>query len=280
MNKVSGRCSAYNCGMPSLPELEVYKADFSAELVGQKITGFDALDFRDVRADVEKLKSELVGSAFTAVHRYGKWLYFDFGGADQLILHLGLTGKFSLGQASQKLPRYACFKITFADGRELLLTDQRHLGRLYLGSFEAIKSDKKLGPDQLAVGETYFTDTLAKKRRGVRDVLMDQHVIAGIGGKYADEVLWQAKLHPNTKLDKLPKAKLVELYQILKQVTDTAISLDGDVDRFPADWLIPHRRTDKICPRCGAPLTERKLGGSETFYCPVDQPAPNPFRSG
>lgn len=266
--------------MPSLPELEVYKAKFETEIIGQKITQFEALDFRVIRADAEKLKSELVGNSFTGIHRYGKWLYFDFGGPDQLILHLGLTGKLRLGPPPEKLPRYACFTISFADGQQLVMTDQRHMGKLYLGSFEAIKADKTLGPDQLSVDEAYFTTTLAKKRRGVRDVLMDQHVIAGIGGKYADEVLWQAKLHPNIKLDRLPRQKLAELYQILMQVTKTAISLDGDVDRFPNDWLIPHRRTDKICPRCESPLAERKLGGSETFYCPVDQPAPMPFRSG
>lgn len=266
--------------MPSLPELEVYKAKFTESITGQKIAGFDALDFRVIRADAEKLKSELVGRAFSSIHRYGKWLYFDFGGPDQLILHLGLTGKLKLFPSEEKPPRYACFKITFSDGRELVMTDQRHLGKLYLGSFESIKAEKTLGPDQLSIDESYFMTTLAKKRRGARDVLMDQHVIAGIGGKYADEVLWQAKIHPNTKLDRLPQAKLAELYQVLTQVTQTAISLDGDVERFPNDWLIPHRRTDKVCPRCGSPLTVRKLGGSETFYCPVDQPAPMPFRSG
>jgi formamidopyrimidine-DNA glycosylase len=266
--------------MPSLPELEVYKHTFTSSIVGQKIIGFNPVDYRVIRVDTEALTADIIGSAFTGIGRYGKWLYFDFGRPEQLIIHLGLTGKLRLAADSEKPPRYTCFQIQFEDDRTLTMSDQRHLGRLYYRNFEDLKAEKALGPDQLLVDETYFTETLSKKRRGARDVLMDQHVIAGIGGKYADEVLWQAKIHPNTKLDKLPKEKLVELYQILESVTRTAISLDADPEKFPDSWLIPHRRTDMKCPRCGADLTVRKLGGSETFYCPVDQPAPMPFRSG
>ena len=266
--------------MPSLPELEVYKSHLSGAITGRKVTAFEPLDWRVVRVDIERLRAELVGRPITALHRYGKWLYFDFGAPDQLILHLGLTGKLALQPATDKLPRYASFTITFEGGEQVVMSDQRHLGRLYLRSFSELKADKTLGPDQLDITEDYFVDTLRRKRRGARDVLMDQKIIAGIGGKYADEMLWQAKLHPNTKLDRLSPEKLAELYQIMQSVTRTAISLDADVERFPDDWLIPHRRTDKTCPRCGNTLTERKLGGSGTFYCPTDQPAPNPSRSG
>lgn len=241
---------------------------------------FEPLDWRVVRVDVERLRSELVGRPFMAIHRYGKWLYLEFGAPEQLIIHLGLTGKLKLQSTGDELPRYKCFTIDFEGGTQLVMSDQRHLGRLYLRNFEELKAEKALGPDQLEVTEDYFVNTLKRKRRGARDVLMDQKIIAGIGGKYADEILWQAKLHPNTKLDRLTPEKLSELYGIMQNITRAAIELNADVERFPDDWLIPHRRTDKTCPRCGSPLTERKLGGSATFYCPVDQPAPNPSRSG
>lgn len=266
--------------MPSLPELEVYKAQLGGNIMGHEVEAVEALDYRVVRVDVELLRSELVGRSFTSINRYGKWLYLDFGRPKQVIIHLGLTGKLKLMASDEARPRYSCFAFIFDDGRQLVMSDQRHLGRLYLRSFDELKAEKALGPDQLSVTEDYFVNTLRRKRRGARDVLMDQKIIAGVGGKYADEILWQAKLHPNTKLDRLTPEKLSELYTVMQNVTRQAIELDADVERFPPSWLIPHRRTDKICPRCGKPLAGRKLGGSEAFYCPTDQPAPNPSRSG
>jgi formamidopyrimidine-DNA glycosylase len=267
--------------MPSLPELEVYKRALTHDLEGKSVAAVEALDYRVVRVDAHQLAEHLVGKSFKSINRYGKWLYFDIGAGEQLILHLGLTGKLKLlPSQDDALPKYAAFVIHFNDWSRLVMSDQRHLGKVYWRNFDQLKAEKTLGPDQLSVTEDYFVTTLGRKRRGARDVLMDQKIIAGIGGKYADEMLWQAKLHPNTKLDRLPAEKMRELYRIMHSVTDTAISLDADVERFPDNWLIPHRRTDKRCPRCGSELTQRKLGGSETFYCPTCQPAPNPFRSG
>jgi formamidopyrimidine-DNA glycosylase len=267
--------------MPSLPELEVYRRQLSPEIVGRPIAAVEALDYRVVRVDIHQLAEHVVNRKFTAVGRYGKWLYLDFGEPRQLILHLGLTGKLQLlPRPDDELPKYAAFAVHFQDLSRLVMSDQRHLGKVYLRNFDELKAEKNLGPDQLTVSEDYFVATLGRKRRGARDVLMDQKILAGIGGKYADEMLWQAKLHPNTKLDGLAPEKLHELFGIMQNVTNTAISLDADVERFPSNWLIPHRRTDKTCPRCGTPLTQRNLGGSATFYCSTCQPAPNPFRSG
>lgn len=266
--------------MPSLPELEVYKRQLTPEITSRPIAKVEPLDFRVVHTDTKALEHFLAGQTITSIHRYGKWFILDIGAPAQLIIHLGLTGKLRLLGPDDQLPRYSAFIIHFQDGRRLVLSDQRHLGKVYVRNFTELKAEKSLGPDLLDIKEDYFTTTLARKKRGVRDVLMDQKLIAGIGGKYADEILWQAKIHPNTKLDSLTPAELANLYQLTRSITNTAISLDADVERFPDDWLIPHRRTDHICPRCGGPLTERSLGGSATVYCPHCQPPPNPDRKG
>jgi formamidopyrimidine-DNA glycosylase len=266
--------------MPSLPELEVYKHTFGPRLAGRKITRLEPLDWRVVRADLKLLESLLVGHDIARIDRYGKWLILNTSAPGQVILHLGLTGKLKLLEPGEKNPRFSCFAFEFEDSGRLMLTDQRKLGRIYVRDFADLKAEKALGPDLLDVSEDYFTTTLGRKRRGARDVLMDQKIVAGIGGKYADEILWQARLHPNIKLDSLEPAKLAELYRITMDVTRRAIELDAAVERFPEDWLIPHRHGDKLCPHCGAPLTERRFGGSEAYYCPNDQPPPNPSRSG
>jgi formamidopyrimidine-DNA glycosylase len=262
--------------MPSLPELEVYKRTLGAALVGQVITEVDPRDFRVVRAERERLDELLVGQAIGRIDRYGKWLVIEVGGAEQLVLHLGLTGKLKLIDPEAKLPRFAVFALQFDGGERLVLADQRKIGKVYARRFDDIKAEKGLGPDLLEITKDEFTRRLAGKRRGIHDVLMDQKVIAGIGGKYADEVLWQAKIHPHTKVDQLAEAKRHALYVIIMKVTRRAIELDADMERFPSSWLIPHRRTDQICPRCAHPLI---VHGS-VFHCPVCQPAPNPYRRG
>jgi formamidopyrimidine-DNA glycosylase len=265
--------------MPSLPELEVYRRQLAPLLAGQPLTRVEPLDYRVVRATSQDLDRVLVGRTVTSIGRYGKWLWLDTGLPDQVIIHLGLTGALQIVPADAQQPKYAALALHFGTQR-LVLADQRHLGRVYVRPFADLKTEKGLGPDVLDVTEDEFVKALQGKRRGVHDVLSDQYVVAGIGGKYNDEILWQARVHPNTKVDKLTPEQLRELYLLTESITRTAIELDGDVERFPGDWLIPHRKTDKLCPRGHGPLSERTSGGNSSLHCPVCQPAPNPSRTG
>jgi formamidopyrimidine-DNA glycosylase len=262
--------------MPSLPELEVYRRELGPKIVGRVVTDVEPLDYRVVRADVDMMQRELVGRTLSAIRRYGKWLMLSTGEPPELVLHLGLTGKLKVVAEGDKLPGYARFALVIEGGDRLVMSDQRKLGKVYWRNFEEIKAEKKLGPDQLDMSEVEFVKSLTRRKRA-RDGLMDQKKIAGIGGKYADEILWQAKLHPNVRLQTLDDDKRRELYRLAKDITETAIELGANVERFPSNWLIPHRRTDKICPRCGEPLAARDLGGSATVYCPVCQPPPDPY---
>jgi formamidopyrimidine-DNA glycosylase len=258
----------YTGDMPSLPELEVYKQQLTDAIVGLPITQVEATDFRVVRTDAAALDRLLVGSVITSLGRYGKWLYADTGLPEQLIIHLGLTGKLRVLGSNDDLPRFTAFVIHFNDGRRLVLSDQRHLGKIMVREFAGLKAEKKLGPDALTITEPQFLTALNHTGRGVRDILMDQKLIAGIGGKYADEILWQAKINPHTKAGQLTEADQRHLYKLNRDITTQAIALGAEVDRFPADWLIPHRHGDKVCPRCHGPLEEH----SSTVHCPRCQP--------
>ncbi len=254
---------------------------FTDQLVGKQVVDLVALDFRDVRFDVAAVGPILKDHVCTGIGRYGKWLYLEFEPQDaQLIFHLGLTGKLTMTDNEAKLPPASSMTIDLTDHRRLVLADARHLGRVYWRPFEKLKAEKSLGPDLLAIDEDYFMSVVPRKRRAVRDVIMDQKIIAGIGGKYADEALWRVKVHPNTKCDQIELSMVAELYRAIVDITKTAIELNADVDKIPVAWFIPHRHTDKRCPRCGCELTIRKLGGGEAYYCPVEQRVPMPFRSG
>jgi formamidopyrimidine-DNA glycosylase len=101
--------------MPSLPELEVYKSQFTT-LLGQPVAAIEPLDYRVIRLDAKELEAKLVGHAFTRIDRYGKWLIWDFGSPEQLIIHLGLTGKLRLLDPADKTSGFSCFAIKFENG--------------------------------------------------------------------------------------------------------------------------------------------------------------------
>ena len=262
--------------MPSLPELEVYRKELSPQIVGRVVTAVEPLDYRVVRADVEAMKRRLVGRAVREIRRYGKWLMLSTGEPPELVFHLGLTGKLKVVAEGEKMPGYAAFALGFHGGSRLVMSDQKKLGKVYLRDFEEIKAEKQLGPDQLDMSEAEFVKALTRRKRA-REALMDQKKIAGIGGKYADEILWQARLHPNVRLQTIGDDQRRELYRLAHDITASAIALEANVERYPANWLIPHRKTDLVCPRCGGPLTARDLSGSATVYCPACQPPPNPY---
>ena len=262
--------------MPSLPELEVYRKELGSKIGGRVVTAVEPLDYRVVRADVEAMRQQVVGHPVHELRRHGKWLILSVGEPPEVVLHLGLTGKLKLVAEGEKMPGYAVFAVGFEGGDRLVMSDQRKLGKVYLRNFEELKAEKQLGADLMVMSEAEFVKALSRRKRA-REGLMDQKKIAGIGGKYADEILWQARLHPNVRLQTLDADKRRELYRLTRDIVETAIALKAEVERYPAGWLIPHRKTDLTCPRCGGALTARELGGSATVYCSTCQPPPNPY---
>jgi formamidopyrimidine-DNA glycosylase len=107
---------------------------------------------------------------------------------------------------------------------------------------------------------------------------MDQTLIAGIGNIYADEILFQARLHPKTPVTSLDDRQGAELFSQIKQVLKTAIECGAGAEQFlgrlPDHYLLPHREKDGKCPRCGGPIASLKAAGRTSYYCPRCQPAP------
>jgi len=106
----------------------------------------------------------------------------------------------------------------------------------------------------------------------VKSALMDQSLMAGIGNIFADEILFQARVHPATKLDRLEKAEIERLYRAIKDVLETAIAHGAGseqfLDRLPAGYILPQRKKGGRCPRCGAEIECLKIGGRTSYFCP------------
>jgi len=143
---------------------------------------------------------------------------------------------------------------------------------------------QKVGPEPLAADFTagQFAERLNRRSKsGIKAVLLDQTVIAGVGNIYADESLWGAKIHPETRIRDIPQSKITALYESLRAVLRLSIEKGGSTDRNYVDaegkrgsyltFANVFRREGKPCPRCGGTIAKMKVAGRGTHICPTCQ---------
>lgn len=261
--------------MPELPDVEAMRLDFNAMALHRPIGRIEILSpelLRDVTPST--LQKHLCGNRFCATSRHGKHLFAQLEQDSWLTMHFGMTGGLAYCQDSARLPRFTRFVVGFTDGWQFAYVSQRKLGHIGLtpDPREFIR-DHQLGPDALDPQLTVRTLTylVGRRRAAIKTVLMDQHVIAGIGNLYADEILFQAGIAPTTPAHTLDETAIGQLKRVMQRVLQIAIAKRADPRRFPRTWLWHARRPDGCCPRCRTPLRSLKLGGRTTFWCPTCQ---------
>jgi formamidopyrimidine-DNA glycosylase len=267
--------------MPELPDVELFKRYLDRHALGQTIRTVqvnDARILRDLPAD--RFTRTLAGKRLEASRRHGKHLLVRLARGGWLTLHFGMTGNLDWFENLADDPPYDRVRLDFENGGHLAYVNRRMLGRVGLAEdAEAFIAAEELGSDALdpAFDEAAFGAALAGRRRDLKSVLMDQAVIAGIGNIYADEILFQARLHPKTTVDGLTQSRRGELFRALKGVLATAIERGAGeqfLDRLPDDFLLAERKKDGHCPRCGHAIATLKSAGRTSYYCPHCQPAP------
>ncbi|UFS71160.1 hypothetical protein LPW11_02960 [Geomonas sp. RF6] len=262
--------------MPELPDVETFRRYFDSTALKQKISAVEVK-----RAGVldgilpEELQKALVGRSFLSTRRHGKVLFAQTDGDLWLTVHFGMTGYFRyFRDLSEEPPHDRCL-ITFANGAHLAYDNRRMIGRIGLTpSPEEYVRRHDLGPDALTVDEKTFRSRLATRSGRIKQILMDQDLVAGIGNEYADEILFQSKIHPETKVGSLTDGNWRELYRASAMVLDKAVASEADTEKMPHSFLLPHRMKKGECPRCSSPLQHLKSGGRTAYFCPTCQPAP------
>ena len=199
--------------MPELPDLQVFSRNLIKALKGKKI---DKIVCRSKRLNVpvKDLQDALEGAKLTKVVRAGKELHFSFDNKHVLGLHLMLHGQLTLSKEEESKSLIIALK--FEDDRILSLTD--------FDGLAAPTLDPKANniPDALEVTAGYLGEKLSKTRTPVKNVLMDQKVVRGIGNAYADEILWDARLSPFSASNKIPAEKVKQLTASIKKVLEDA----------------------------------------------------------
>jgi formamidopyrimidine-DNA glycosylase len=255
--------------MPELPEVETFRAYLESTSLGQAIERVTVLSPEILEGiSATQLRSRLEKCCLQSTRRHGKYLLAQLDTGECLSLHFGMTGYLQSVDGRDEIPAHARLMFDFDNGSRLAFICQRKLGRVsLLGRGESIGTAKGLGSDALAMDFEAFRKALQGRTAVVKSALMNQKLIAGIGNLYSDEILFQAGIHPHTKVAKLDGKALERLFQKTREVLRTAVDLHADFEKYPDHYLIPHRKKGGKCPE-GGELRRTKISGRTSYYCP------------
>jgi formamidopyrimidine-DNA glycosylase len=259
--------------MPELPDVEMTRRDLKRWLVGAIVTAADTEDARLSRPSSPRAFARaLVGRTFERVERRGKWLRLDLDDGAKVFSHLGMTGgwvRVAIGAPTARFERAGIDVVLRGRAFSVRYVDARRFGRL-LAVREDIAAWTTLGPDPFADGIDMgrFSEALAKGRRAVKEIVMDQRVFAGIGNILATEGLWIARIDPRSPGNELllpADARAIARglkRAIARELADRERPTD---DR--ADSLFVYGRAGQPCPRCSTRLSSVVLGGRTSVFC-------------
>lgn len=288
--------------MPELPEVETVRRGLAELLPGRvvaRVTVFNSpKSFPNAPADVEQF---LYGACVTAVRRRAKVLMIDLDTQYSLVVHLKMTGQlifrgvqsFAGGHPNDSLigelpDRSTRVQVDFVDGSRLFFNDQRKFGWVKLLPTDEVKNlpfMQKVGPEPLDP-QTRAEDFIQRIRRRqnsmVKPAFLDQTVIAGVGNIYADEALWAAQIHPQTRVKNVSDQQLNTLFNELRHILQLSIDQGGSTDKNYVDaegrkgnyltFAHVFRREGQACHRHpDQEIIKLKVGGRGTHVCPVCQ---------
>lgn len=257
--------------MPELPEVTYYKKYVDATALHQEIVEVQVTDSKIAQASPKEFKDTLLHQKLEKSHRHGKYLMLTLSNEKILVFHFGMSGGFEYLKHDE-LPKYAYFTLVFNDNARLCFTCPRKFGKVYLAeSLEAFKKEHKLGIDAMDLDLKTFQNLLFGKRGSIKGALLDQHLIAGIGNMYADEMLFQTKIHPNTGINELSEEEIKALYKNVHPILKTVIKSQSEESPLPENYLTPHRKPNADCPNGNGKIKKIKVAGRSTYFCPQCQ---------
>ncbi len=282
--------------MPELPEVEVVRAGLEPAVTGATIASVEVFDERSLRrhdGPSEDFVHRLTGAVLERPQRRGKFLWIPVGGAEALVIHLGMSGQVLLREAGAEDLRTR-IRFDLDTGDRINFVDQRIFGSMAIdklvdaGFGETVPTQvSHIARDPLDphFDEAIFRARLAKKNTGIKRALLDQGLISGIGNIYADESLWRAKLHYETPTATLSRPKVTQLLGEVRAVMLQALAeggtsfdeqyknVNGTSGYFERS-LQAYGQQGKPCPRCGRLLVREQFMNRGSHFCPFCQRMP------
>jgi formamidopyrimidine-DNA glycosylase len=286
--------------MPELPEVQTVVNGLNKEVLGRTFLDFWT-DTPNVLRNIERRDFErrIKGTSILKANRRAKNILISLSSGDTLLIHLKMTGHILLGDwkmdkisgkwesliegpmKDDPYNRFIRAMFFLDDGRKMGLCDMRKFAKIELWDEKGLKGALEgIGPEPLENSFSFqdFVMISEKKRGKIKQVLMDQRFIAGIGNIYASEILFESRIHPEEDISDLEKDDLRRIYDAMKSILARAIKTGGDSfsdfrnvygerGKFQ-DLMKVYGKEGHLCPDCDNQVEKSKLGGRGTFYCP------------
>ncbi|HRI02872.1 MAG TPA: bifunctional DNA-formamidopyrimidine glycosylase/DNA-(apurinic or apyrimidinic site) lyase [Pyrinomonadaceae bacterium] len=270
--------------MPELPEVETISKALDKLVRGRTISTASLLRQR-LAPDISpaSFARNLSETTINFVHRRGKHILFDLSGGKTLIVHLRMSGRFSLLQAETEDPKFTHAVFHFDTDERLVFDDQRHFGLMKVvktPKLHEAKELQKLAPEPFSdeFSVEYLRSVLKTSKRSLKEFLLDQTKVCGLGNIYAAEAMFAAGVHPAIAANKVAAKKVPLLYAAIRDVLRIAIAhaeglpvnhedLEGGY--FSAggtEWMV-YDREKEPCRYCNTPIVRLKQGGRSTYFC-------------
>lgn len=264
--------------MPELPEVETIARGLSAQISGQRV--------RSVRLHTPSIiragnPASLTGRTLTGASRRAKLLIVGIDDGRVVTFHLKMTGRVWLAGPGQALPKHAHLVLDLESTDQVVFEDARRFGFCgiftpqELGGWEFYAN---LGPEPLDCPPGTLVERLADRAAGIKALLLNQTVIAGVGNIYADESLFAARIHPASRTANIPRKRLFALCTALQNIMRAAIRAGGSTisdyrnaygkNGLFQDHFMAYGKKGAPCPGCAQPFLTIKVAGRTSTHCP------------
>jgi len=267
--------------MPELPEVETVVRELKKQIVGRKFWKFEALNKSTFLPNTKVFEKDLPGKQILDIKRKGKYLIFVLSGDLHMVVHLRMTGMLTV-EKIVKTKKYIRGIFTFSSGARLFFTDLRKFGKIYL--YPQKEYLKKTGMANLGVdpiAEEFDLKILEKlylNQKGIlKNRLLDQSVIAGVGNIYADEICFRIGLHPSSRVERLKMSDVAKMHEAILHCLGEGIKHNGttfsDFRGTRGDagkhqkYLQVYGRTGDKCYVCETPIQKIRAAGRGTYFC-------------
>lgn len=266
--------------MPELPEVETVRRSLERLLLGQTVARVEVREPRLRQPVAPGFARLLTGRTIQQIRRRGKYLLFSLDNRQVWLVHLGMTGRLLVEEANGALLPHDHILIFLQNNRRVRYHDPRRFGLMAVGEEHDLTARLGLGVEPLSSDLTaeYLWTKTQSSRRAIKDLLMDQAVIAGIGNIYASEILFRARVRPLRPAETLSVETVKQIVGATKTVLRQAIRYRGssisdyrDGEGNPGGFqarLYVYDRAGLPCRRCRTPIQRETHGGRSAYWCP------------
>lgn len=271
--------------MPEIVEVRTVKDALKKRILNRKIIDIKYRYDGIIKSDKKEFKNVLIGSTFKDIRSIGKWLIFDLG-EYSFLSHLRMEGKYYIKPTSEEYEKHEHIIFNLDNNYDLRYKDVRKFGVMILVKTKDIyllEEIKKLGiePDNDSLTKEYIYDKIKKSNKPIKELLLDQTIINGLGNIYVDEVLFESKINPTRigssitleECDKIRKSSFKIIKKATKEGGTTIRSYTsslGVIGNYQ-NYLKVHTKENNNCPNCNTLIKKIRVGGRGTYYCPKCQ---------